>query len=103
MKSEKSRLIWSPQAERDLVAIWRFGASHFSPETADRHLRDIHASALALRAAPYNGRQRDDLRPGVRELVVYPSVLFYRVRTDAVQVIRVLDGRRNLAALFGKS
>jgi toxin ParE1/3/4 len=101
MISERSHLLWSPQAEGDLAEIWRWGAKLFSPAAADRHLRNIHAAAERCRLAPFLGRERDDLRPDVREIVVYPTVVFYRVTSEAVEIIRVIDGRRNLAALFG--
>jgi hypothetical protein len=32
---------------------------------------------------------------------VYPTLVFYRIGAEAVEIIRVVDGRRNLAALFG--
>ena len=48
------------------------------------------------------GRERDDLRPGVRQVVVYPTVLFYRVLREQVEVVRVVDGRRDLAPIFGE-
>jgi plasmid stabilization system protein ParE len=41
MSGRKLQLDWSPEAETDLLTIWRWGAAHFSPETADAHLRDI--------------------------------------------------------------
>ena len=46
------------------------------------------------------GRTRDDLRPGIREIVVYPTVLFYRLADDRIEIVRVVDGRRDLAAIF---
>jgi len=49
------------------------------------------------------GRDRDDLKPGIREVVVYPTVLFYRVSREQVEVVRVVDGRRNIAAIFGEA
>ena len=42
MLGPKLTLDWSPEAEADLLVIWRWGATRFSPDTADTHLRDIH-------------------------------------------------------------
>ena len=101
MESERPNLIWSPQGNEDLAEIWKWGAVRFSPNAADRHLRDIYAAPVGLCATPYLGRERTDLRLGVREVVVFPTVVFYRIGVQAVEIIRVVDGRRNLAALFG--
>lgn len=100
MRSEKAKLVWSPEAQSDLASIWRRGAEQFSPATADKHVRTIHSTADLLRFAPFVGRARDDLRPGVRQIVIYPTVLLYRIGAEAVEVLRVVDGHRNLAALF---
>jgi toxin ParE1/3/4 len=100
MRERKLQLVWSPEAEADLLAIWRWGASHFSPEIADAHLRDIDRAASNLMEFPEAGIARDQLVAGIRSVVVYPTVIFYRITTSAIEIVRVVDGRRNLAALF---
>ena len=57
---------------------------------------------MRLAASPLMGRERDDLRPGIREVVVYPTVLFYRVSRQQIEIVRVVDGRRDIAAIFGE-
>ena len=102
MAGSKLRLVWSPQAEADLIDIWRWGAKRFSADRADAHLRDIERAARLLTESPFVGRSRDDLRVGLRSMVVQPTVVFYRVRADSVDIVRVIDGRRNLAAIFSR-
>ncbi len=94
------RLVWSPESENDLLDIWHWGARHFSIEIADRHLLEIQEAAARLADFPETGRARDDLLAGIRSIVVYPTVVFYRVTRTAVQVVRVIDGRRNIAAIL---
>ena len=103
MAGSKLRLIWSPQAEADLIDIWRWSAKRFSPNCADAHLRDIERAARLLTGSPLSGRNRDDLRVGLRSAIVYPTVVFYRVGAQSVDIVRVVDGRRNLAAIFSRS
>lgn len=100
MPSRNLRVVWSPESEEDLLSIWQWGASRFSTKIADRHLRDIQRAVATLTASPMIGRTRDDLRSGIREIVVYPTVLFYRLSEDHIEVVRVVDGRRDLAAIF---
>jgi toxin ParE1/3/4 len=94
------RLIWSPEAEADLIEIWRWGARQFSPNRADAHLRDLERAARNLTESPFAGRTRDDLRVGLRSLIVHPTVVFYRVGALSIDIVRVVDGRRNLSAIF---
>jgi len=100
MRERKLQLVWSPEAEADLLAIWRWEASRFSPEIADTHLREIDRATSNLAEFPEAGVARDQLVAGVRSIVVYPTVIFYRITTAAIEIVRVVDGRRNLAALF---
>ena len=100
MPNRKVRIVWSPESEQDLLAIWTWGASRFSSDIADRHLRDIQQAVAMLATSPEIGRARDDLRPGIREVVVYPTVLFYRIVETRIEVVRVVDGRRDLVAIF---
>jgi plasmid stabilization system protein ParE len=57
---------------------------------------------MRLAASPLTERENNDLRRGIREIVVYPTVLFYRVSREQVEIVRVVDVRRDLAPLFGK-
>ena len=93
-------VVWSPESEEDLLLIWGWGASRFSATIADRHLRDIQRAVETLMTAPMIGRIREDLRPGIREVVVYPTVLFYRLANDRIEIVRVVDGRRDFSAIF---
>ena len=100
MAEASRRLIWSQDAESDLLQIWHWGASHFSTDIADKHLREISSAAQSLCEFPESGRSRDDLLPGLRSIVIFPTVAFYRQRLDLVEMVRVVDGRRNIAAMF---
>jgi plasmid stabilization system protein ParE len=77
-------IVWSPESETDLFTVWHWGAARFSADTADAHLRDIKKAISLLRTSPFMGSLRDDLLPGVRALVVYPTIVFYRVMCSSV-------------------
>jgi toxin ParE1/3/4 len=100
MQRPSLQLIWSPESEADLLTIWRWGAVHFSPDVADTHLRDIERASTNLTDFPNSGVKRDQIVPGIRSVVVYPTVIFYRIGSNSIDIVRVIDGRRNLAALF---
>src|SRR5665213_3968706 len=103
MATPSPDLISSPEADSDLLTIWAWGATHFSSDIADAYLRDIQHAAQNLTDFPRSGVERDQLVPGMRSVVVFPSVLFYRIGAQSIDIVRIVDGRRNLAALFSKS
>ena len=102
MQEPAYKLAWSPEAEADLLEIWQFGAARFSADTADSHLRDIEHATDRLTEFPWKSDEREQLRPGLRSIVVYPTVVFFRIRDQFVEIVRVIDGRRNFAAFFSR-
>lgn len=50
---------------------------------------------------PLSGRSRDEIRPDLRSIVVSPFVVFYRVKDQTPQLVRILDGRRDIDDIFG--
>ena len=91
---------WSPAAEIDLKAIWRYYAETASVEVADRIYRKLVEGALSAAEQPLAGRSRDDLVPGLRAAIVHPWLVFYRAASDRVEIVRLLHGRRDLASQF---
>lgn len=51
---------------------------------------------------PAIGHRRLEFGRNIRTLVVYPFVAFYRTleREREVQIVRVIDGRRDLGSVF---
>ena len=47
-------------------------------------------------------RARDEVVPGLRSMLVHPYTIFYRVDDQAVEIVRVLHERRDLARIFSK-
>jgi toxin ParE1/3/4 len=90
----------SAQAEEDLIATWLAIASD-NLLAADRILDRIDAVCHMLALHPFAGAARDDIAPGLRYFPVTPHLVLYRILADDhVEIVRVVDGRRDLAELF---
>ena len=92
------KLLFSPEAHDDLEALWLAVARNQDSDTADRWLDSVHQRCAGLLTSPEAGPRRDELLPGLRSLAVRPWVVFYRVTSDAVEIVRILHGRRDMAA-----
>jgi len=103
MPNRKRPISLSPEADEDLIEIWGYLAREASERVADRQLHEIDVACSRLNAWPYSRRKRDDLLPGMRSVPVHSYVVFYRIRDDAVEIVRVLHGRRDIAAIFAKN
>jgi toxin ParE1/3/4 len=89
------------KARADLLDIW-LAIALDDPDTADRQLLRLDDAIAGLAAFPRMGPQRDDIRPGIRAILRAPFLAFYTVDDDTrtVRIIRVVDARRDLLALF---
>lgn len=89
------------RADADLREIWRYIALD-NPAAADRVLLRIDAKLQILRQFPQIGAMRNDIRRVMRMLVEGNYLLLYEYdpRKDEVDLIAVIDGRRELSGLF---
>jgi addiction module RelE/StbE family toxin len=95
---------WAPAAERDVDEIWDYYAETASSETAERLLTTIFAAVARIAAHPFQGRPRTDFRPlDLRSVRAPPYLIFYRVESDRVQIVRVLHERRDLPAALAEN
>jgi toxin ParE1/3/4 len=100
MGSNSPRLVWSPEAEDDLVSIWRHGAEAWTEEMADKQLFEIEAGCDRLLDDPMLGRGRHELMAGMRSMPVRPHVVFYRLSKRTIEVVRVLHQRMDVEHVF---
>jgi len=89
----------SEAAERDLEAILDYLDRH-SPRAAERLVSQLDEKCRLLGQFPGMGRARDELAAGLRSLVVEQYIVFYRLTSDAVQVVRILHGRRDIESIM---
>ncbi len=93
-----ARLSFSSRAREDLLEIWRYIAER-SPRAADRMFDLIEARCQGLREHPQLGPARPDIGEGARALAVERWLILYRQIEGGVQVVRVVDGARDLGAI----
>jgi toxin ParE1/3/4 len=70
-----------------------------SETVATRFLAAIEDAFQPLRHFPLSGPARDQLAPGLRVTFHSPYAIYYMPQTEAVVVIRVIHGARDIAAL----
>ncbi|MCG6205867.1 type II toxin-antitoxin system RelE/ParE family toxin [Rhodopseudomonas sp. HC1] len=86
----------SPQAERDIAAIWSYVAKD-NVNAADRLLEAIEKVFDVLAHSPLLGRARPELSPKLRSFPSGSYVLYYLPLKDGVVVVRVMHGRQDIS------
>jgi plasmid stabilization system protein ParE len=87
----------APQAALDLVEIWRYIKEHSSIAMADRVESAILEKFAFLAKSPEAGHRRKNLTDeDVKFFPVYSYLIVYRPKTEPLQIVSVLHGRRDV-------
>lgn len=100
------KLFWTPRARADVKKIY-LDIGREQPASAEGYLQRIRAKVERLASHPRLGERRPEIYPSVRMLVEAPYVILYETIPDSdegalevVEIVRIVDGRRDLKALF---
>lgn len=85
----------APQADQDLDSIWDLIATN-SVRVADKQIARIGEIFELLLENPLAGRERRELRAGLRSFAVGNYVIFYDLLPDGIEIIRVMHGRQDI-------
>lgn len=99
-------LIWTPAAREDLIEIYNYiGLDNLS--AAERIFDAVQSRIELLANYPRMGVRRADIRPSTRMLIEGPYLILYETHPDSesgpinqVEIVRIVDGRRNLKNLL---
>jgi toxin ParE1/3/4 len=94
-----NEVVLSGLAESDLADIWAFVAQD-DHVAAERLIEEVLGKFRMLAVTPKAGRKRPELGASIRSLAVGSYVIFYREGKRAIEVARVLHGRRDITAIF---
>jgi len=94
-----SQLRISPRAAADLIEIWGYIADD-SVANADAFIDRLYETLQALGRQPGSGRRREELAPGMQSFPYGRYVIFYRALTNAIEIVRVLHGARDIESIF---
>jgi toxin ParE1/3/4 len=88
-----TRYVLSRRAQADLDAIWDHTESQWGLQQAERYIRQIWQDIDTVAAEPMLGRDCSEVRAGYRKYRSGSHLLFYRVTTGGIDVVRILHER----------
>jgi plasmid stabilization system protein ParE len=91
-----AQVIVAEQAKRDLRRILSDLNERAGYRVAERYADEFKAAYRRLAHVPAGGPPRRALGPKTRIAIVLPYIVIYDHEDDAVTVVRVLHGRRNI-------
>jgi len=94
-------VVWSREARDDLSGIWLYYLEAAGPSVAENIVRNINDACVLLQDHPLAGRERSEVRAGLRSVSAKPHIVFYRVGAAGnAEILRVLDGRQDIEEAF---
>lgn len=95
------RVIFTPEAEEQLTALYNYIAEVASPEIAAQYTEAIVNYCENLHTFPHRGTLRDDVRPGLR-ITNYKkrAVIAFHVHADLISIIGVFYGGQNYETIL---
>jgi toxin ParE1/3/4 len=101
-----AKLVWSPKARTDIRQIY-VDIGREQPQAAERYFQRFRQKASLLMDQPRLGQRHPEIDPSTRMLVEAPYLILYATVPDAdegeievVEIVRVVDGRRDLKSIF---
>jgi toxin ParE1/3/4 len=105
--AERGRILRTPAARRDVLAIADYIAAD-NPDAALRFVKGVRDGERALLEMPGMGASRAYRNPALHgtRMALVPDfrayLIFYRPIADGIEIVRILHGARDLAAIFGE-
>lgn len=98
----QQRYVLSPEAINDLLDLEAFLTEREGRERALSVIARLHRAMTSLSDYPGIGRRRREFKGEPQSYAVQSWIIFYRPNADltAIEIIRIIDGRRDLSAVF---
>ena len=99
------RLIYLPQATRELVEIRRYIAARSGSRTvAAKYIGKLRAQCRKLSKLPGTmGSSCPEIRKGLRSFPFGNYITLFQYKDDRFEVVSIVERHRDIAALFDKS
>ena len=98
------QIIYKKTAIDDLLNIESYIISQFNNKQAAQKLKSTLVNAIALlKDNPYLGPKLSDrfnMDTSLRYLVVSKQLVFYNIKNDNIEIIRILDSRQDYLSLL---
>ena len=94
-----SKVRFTHRAREDLLDIWLYIARRNSEAVADQIYDRIEEHCRLLIEHPQIGRARPEIAEDARTLVIERWLALYRLLADGAQVVRIIDGSRELTKI----
>lgn len=91
---------FSEAAAKDIESIFKTSLSKFGLDQTERYFSKLKNCFALLDSNPYIGSDAADIKSGYYRFIHQRHVIFYRISTEGILVVRVLHKRMDIAKHF---
>jgi toxin ParE1/3/4 len=92
-----ARFTLTPRAQADHSDIWEFTANRWGIDQAETYTRQLGAHVAMVAGNPALGSACPEVRTGYYKFASGAHILFYWIRDNCIEVVRVLHERMDYA------
>jgi toxin ParE1/3/4 len=93
------KFILAPSAIRDLENLSQYFLEN-NVDAGERLFQSLNQRFYNLTQFPNIGKPYPHLQPDIRGVLVEKYIIFYRITSAQVEIIRIIDGRQDLVRIF---
>jgi len=99
----RRRVVYAPEAQADLIALYDHIADAASPEMAFGYVSRVEAWLAGFDIASERGARRDDIRPGLRTVGFERRLTAaFAIEGERVLILRVFYGGQDWGTVLGE-
>jgi toxin ParE1/3/4 len=89
-------ILFSQRALRDLEEIWQYSFDNWGEAKADLYIGAIHDTLHLIAENTGIARHADDVRPGLWRYPAGSHLIFFRLSSSTIRVVRILHARMDV-------
>ena len=84
------------KARNELIGIWEYTLQNWSHQQADKYYQILIEKIEEIAKRPHIGRNYDRVEIGLKGVAVKSHIIFYQIKDNTVEIVRVLHQRMDL-------
>ncbi len=80
----------TPATKADIKGIWNYTDDKWGTTQADKYVKLLERRIQLLAKTPGIGKPRDEVRPEYFSCPEGKQIIFYRIKKDHIEVVRIL-------------
>jgi len=92
--------VLSEDADEDVDSIFEYSFGEFGIEKAIAYHEGLIKLFKQLTQFHQEGKHRNEIKTGLRSIVYFSHIVFYRILSDHIRIVRILHQSQNVEENF---